>query len=167
VYIVQSGDTLSKIAGRFCGNPGAYPALARASGIPNPNVIGVGQRVVLACGGGSSSSRRVHTATISGSSYANGSAVIPATSSQYSYAGLERLWVAAGGSSATAYHAACIAEHESSGRSWAISPTNDWGLWQIHDGGPLMLNAYSNAQRAVSMSNGGSDWSQWTTRGMC
>ncbi len=168
VYIVRSGDTLGKIAGEFCGNPADYPALARASGIPNPNVIDVGQRIVLACGGGGSSGRAVaRTASASGSNYAAGSAVIPGTYNVYSFLGLERIWEAAGGSSSTAAHAACIAEHESSGRQWVVSPTNDWGLWQIHDGGYYMLNALANAQRAVSMSSNGRDWSQWSTRGDC
>jgi LysM repeat protein len=174
VYIVQSGDTLSTIAGRFCGNPGAYPALARASGISNPNVIYAGQRIVLSCGGrhhhyrasgtsGSSSG----SSSISGSSYAQGSANIPATSRIYSFAGMERIWIAAGGSPSRAYTAACIASRESSGRSWVVSPTNDWGLWQIHDGGYTMTDPFANAQRAIAMSNNGSDWSQWATHGLC
>ena len=49
----------------------------------------------------------------------------------YSYSGLKRMWTAAGGSPATADRAACIAEHESSGRPGAISPSNCYGLWQI------------------------------------
>lgn len=172
-YTVRPGDTLSRIASYFCHSVSRYHELAAANGIADPNIINVGQRLWLACGGtgnGGSSSGGSTSGTsqpISGSDYAAGSAAIPATSSQYSYAGLERLWIAAGGSSGTAYHAACIAEHESSGRSWAISPTNDWGLWQIHDGGPAMLNPLSNAQRAVAMSGNGTSWSQWTTQGMC
>jgi hypothetical protein len=167
VYIVRSGDTLGKIAGEFCGNPAKYPSLARASGIPNPNVISVGQRIILACGRSGGGRASVRTASISGSNYAAGSAAVPGTSMVYSYAGLERLWIAAGGSGGTAYHAACIAEHESSGRTWVVSPTNDWGLWQIHAGGYPMLNAYANAQRAVAMSGNGRNWGQWTTRGYC
>jgi LysM repeat protein len=166
-YTVRSGDTLSRIAGYFCHNASRYHELAAANGIANPNIIRAGQRLWLACGGSGRSSGSVTSRTISGSSYAAGSAAIPATSSQYSFAGLERIWIAAGGSSGTAYHAACIAMHESTGRSWAISPTNDWGLWQIHAGGPAMLNAYANAQRAIAMSSNGTNWSQWTTRGMC
>lgn len=171
IYIVRSGDTLGAIAGYFCHNQSKYHELAQANGIANPNAISVGERIWLACGGsGNSSTVRQSSSSSgspSGSSYAQGSAVIPATSSMYSYAGLERIWIAAGGSRGTAYHAACIASHESSGRSWAISPTNDWGLWQIHNGGPSMLNAFANAQRAIAMSGNGSNWSQWSTRGMC
>jgi len=172
VYIVRSGDTLGAIAGRYCGNPAKYPSLARASGISNPNIIYAGQKIVLSCGGrsggnGSGSGTSTRTTSISGSSYAAGSSVIPGTYVVYSFAGLERLWIAAGGSPSRAWHAACIAEHESSGRQWVISPTSDYGLWQIHNGGTYMLLALPNAQRAVAMSNNGTDWSQWTTRGMC
>ncbi len=174
-YTVRSGDTLSRIAGYFCHNPSRYHELAAANGIANPNIIGVGERIWLACGGsGSSSSGSSGNSggsssggSISGSDYAAGSAAIPATSSQYSTQGLERLWMAAGGSGGTAIHAACIAQHESSGMSWVVSPTNDYGLWQIHNGGPAMLNAFANAQRAVAMSNNGTNWSQWTTARYC
>jgi len=172
-YTVRPGDTLSRIAGYFCHSTSRYHELAAANGISNPNIINVGQRIWLACGGtggsnsGSSGGSSGGSQSISGSSYAAGSANIPATSSQFSFAGLERIWISAGGSSGTAYHAACIAEHESSGRSWAISPTDDWGLWQIHAGGPSMLNAFTNAQRAIAMSANGTNWSAWATRGMC
>jgi LysM repeat protein len=179
-YTVQPGDTLSRIARYFCHSASRYHELAAANGISNPNVINVGQRLWLACGGtgvsssngggsnGSSGSSGSSTSQpISGSDYAAGSAVIPAASVQLSFAGLERLWINAGGSSGTAYHAACIAEHESSGRSWAISPTNDWGLWQIHNGGPEMLNTFTNARKAIAMSGNGTNWSQWTTRNLC
>lgn len=85
----------------------------------------------------------------------------------YSFGALEHLWMAVGGSGRTASHAACIAEHESGGNPDAISPTNDWGLWQIHDGGPRMLNPAANAATAVRMSDDGRNWSAWTTARMC
>ena len=162
-YQVRPGDTLSKIAGFFCHDSSRYRTLAAANGIANPNLIRVGQNIWLACGGTGTSSSE----SISGSSFAAGSAVIPGTYNVYSYAGLERLWIAAGGSPGTAAHAACIAEHESGGRQWVVSPTDDWGLWQIHNGGYYMLAALPNAERAVSMSRNGTDWSQWTTAGYC
>lgn len=170
VYIARPGDTLAKIAGEFCGNPTDYPELARASGIANANIIYIGQRIVLACRSGSGSSyarARTTTEADTGSIYASGSAVIPGAFNVYSYSGLERLWRAAGGSSATAAHAACIAEHESGGKQWAISPTADYGLWQIHNGGSTMLDAFANAQRAVEMSSNGTNWSPWTTARYC
>ncbi len=48
-YTVRPGDTLSGIAGTYCGNPGDYPSLASASHIANPNVIDPGEAVRLAC----------------------------------------------------------------------------------------------------------------------
>ena len=86
---------------------------------------------------------------------------------RYSFGALERIWMAAGGSPRTAAHAACIAAHESGGNARAISRTNDWGLWQIHNGGPRMLNPAANAATAVRMSHNGTNWSAWTTRRMC
>ena len=85
----------------------------------------------------------------------------------YSFGALEHIWMAVGGSGRTAYHAACIAEHESGGNPNAISRTNDWGLWQIHNGGPRMLNPAANAATAVRMSHNGRNWSAWTTARMC
>lgn len=167
MYVVRPSDTLSKLAGYFCHDPGKYRVLAAANGIANPNIIRVGQSIWLACGGTGRAGTGVTVRSISGSSYAAGSAVIPGTYNVYSYAGLERLWIAAGGSPRTAAHAACIAEHESGGRQWVISPTNDFGLWQIHNGGYAMLNAYANAARAVAMSGNGTNWSQWTTARYC
>lgn len=86
---------------------------------------------------------------------------------RYSFGALEHVWMAAGGSGKTASHAACIAEHESGGNPNAISRTNDWGLWQIHNGGPRMLNPAANAATAVRMSRNGRNWSAWTTARMC
>lgn len=49
MYVVRWGDTLGGIARRFCGRTSAYPALARASAIANPNRIYAGRtRVNLA-----------------------------------------------------------------------------------------------------------------------
>jgi len=50
-YRVVAGDTLSAIAARFCGSSAAYPALAAASGIGNPDRIWPGDRIVLVCTG--------------------------------------------------------------------------------------------------------------------
>jgi nucleoid-associated protein YgaU len=46
-YTVVAGDTLSKLALRFYGDAELYPLIASASGIPDPNVIDVGQRLVI------------------------------------------------------------------------------------------------------------------------
>jgi nucleoid-associated protein YgaU len=46
-YTVVAGDTLSKIAKRFYGDANHYPAIAKASGISNPDLIKVGQVITL------------------------------------------------------------------------------------------------------------------------
>ena len=50
-YVVQTGDTLFKIAQRFNVNPAA---LIAANNLSNPNLIFVGQRLIIPSGGGAS-----------------------------------------------------------------------------------------------------------------
>ncbi|HEY2279277.1 MAG TPA: transglycosylase SLT domain-containing protein [Streptosporangiaceae bacterium] len=93
----------------------------------------------------------------------------------YSCSGLETLWKNAGGSSAEAFTAAEIAMAESGGNPNAISPTDDFGLWQINGshGSMATLNPAGNARSAVSISSDGRNWGPWTTytsgayRGKC
>jgi Lysozyme like domain len=82
----------------------------------------------------------------------------------YQQSQLETLWTQAGGSPSTAPMAAAIALAESGGKpDGPPSATNDWGLWQIHNGGPGVLNPLTNAQVAVQMSNNGANWRPWCT----
>jgi LysM repeat protein len=46
-YRVAAGDTLSGIAQRFYGNANLYPAIAAANGIADPQIISVGQTLVI------------------------------------------------------------------------------------------------------------------------
>lgn len=88
----------------------------------------------------------------------------------WSYQALESLWVEEGGNPAYQAVAACIAEHESSGDQYKISPTGDYGLWQIHAatwGWRATLDPYANARSAVFISHDGTDWSDWTTHADC
>ena len=90
----------------------------------------------------------------------------PATSHGiYGCSALESLWEQAGGSSGTAFMAAEIATAESGGNPNAVSPTDDFGLWQINGshGSMATLDPLGNARAAVSISNGGSSWGAWTT----
>jgi hypothetical protein len=104
-----------------------------------------------------------------------------------SHADLEGLWVAAGGSNATADTAASIAQAESGGNTSAIlntaypslpgyhppgagaSPEYSVGLWQINElAHPTyttaqLLASVSNANAAVAISNGGASFSAWST----
>lgn len=79
--------------------------------------------------------------------------------------GLEQLWEEAGGNPADAFVAAEIAMAESGGNQYALSPTDDYGYWQINaSNGPLAtFNAYGNARSAVILSDDGTNWSPWTT----
>jgi LysM repeat protein len=109
----------------------------------------------------SSSSHRGSSATVSDVSHS-----APATShGAYSCSGLEGLWEEAGGSSGTAFMAAEIAMAESGGNPNAVSPTDDFGLWQINGshGSMATLDPLGNARAAVSISGGGSSWGAWTT----
>jgi LysM repeat protein len=190
-YHVRSGDTLSKIADRFYHKAADWMYLAKvnASTMPNPNVIYVGEpiqipaavpsgftltstytpkhskpappaRAVGGSGGGGSATRTI------GGTTDGGTVIVQAGSSgHYSCAGLESLWKAAGGNPADAVIAAEIAMAESGGNPNAISPTNDYGLWQINgsNGSLATLNPAANAHSAVVLSNNGTNWRPWTT----
>ena len=62
--------------------------------------------------------------------------------------------------------AAEIAMAESGGNQYALSPTDDYGYWQINAShGPAMatFNALGNAKAAIAISHDGTDWYPWTT----
>ena len=61
--------------------------------------------------------------------------------------------------------AAEIAMAESGGNPNAISPTDDYGLWQINasNGALATLNPYENARSAIILSDDGTNWDPWTT----
>lgn len=79
--------------------------------------------------------------------------------------GLEQLWKTAGGNPADAFMAAEIAMAESGGNQYALSPTSDYGYWQINasNGALATFNAYGNARAAITLSANGTNWSPWTT----
>lgn len=181
-YTVRAADTLWKIAAARCHSgrdwSGIYLASKRVIG-KNPDVIVPGQLLTVSCTHPYVSLPRPPVPQPYSYSQPSAASIpvhhsapayhAPAyhSSGIYSYSALEALWESAGGSAGTAAHAACIAEHESGGNPGAISPTDDWGLWQIHAGGYPMLNPYANAVRAVAMSSNGTNWSAWTTAGFC
>jgi LysM repeat protein len=82
-----------------------------------------------------------------------------------SCSGLEQLWINAGGAPSAAFMAAEIAMAESGGNQYALSPTDDYGYWQINasNGSLATFNAYGNARAAITLSDDGTDWSPWTT----
>jgi hypothetical protein len=79
--------------------------------------------------------------------------------------GLEELWKSAGGNPADAFTAAEIAMAESGGNQYALSPTDDYGYWQINasNGALATFNAYGNARSAIILSDDGTNWDPWTT----
>ena len=91
--------------------------------------------------------------------------VPPPVYGYYNCSMLEHLWDSVGGNPAAAYVAAEIATAESGGNPRAISPTNDFGLWQINGthGALASLDPIANAKAAVIISGNGSNWSPWTT----
>jgi LysM repeat protein len=82
-----------------------------------------------------------------------------------SCSGLEQLWDSAGGNPSDAFMAAEIAMAESGGQQYALSPTDDYGYWQINasNGSLATFNAYGNARSAIILSQDGTNWSPWTT----
>jgi nucleoid-associated protein YgaU len=46
-YTLKAGDNLSKISKLFYGNPNKYEAIAKASGLADPNKVQVGQKIVI------------------------------------------------------------------------------------------------------------------------
>jgi nucleoid-associated protein YgaU len=108
-----------------------------------------------------------HTVSHSSGGAADGGAAVVQSAHQgmYSCSGLEQLWEQAGGSAAHAFMAAEIAMAESGGNPGAISPTDDFGLWQINgsNGSLATLNALQNAKSAITLSDNGTSWGPWTT----
>ncbi len=186
-HTVQSGDTLSGLAVRYChGNDrdwtGFYHDNKKVVG-SNPNLILPGQRLALnRCTDppsllhlGSTYHAPRHTATRHAVRHAHRThrhATVtraPGTSyrGHYSYAGLEALWISAGGPAWAASHAAEIAECESGGNVYAYNPSGATGLWQILGSvvGGNLYNPYTNALNAVSKFKASGDtFAQWVCR---
>jgi LysM repeat protein len=166
-YTVRSGDSLAKISAGYYGTSADWQWIyeANRSKIPNPNDIYVGERLTIPS-----------HATSSTSSYApkhakaKAKSVVLTSKSSPSgtlgCVGLEELWEDAGGSHADAFTAAEVAMAESGGRQYALSPTDDYGYWQInasHGPAEATFNALGNARAAIAISADGSDWAAWTT----
>jgi LysM repeat protein len=164
-YTVRPGDTLSAIAQQFYGNPDDWTWVYQAnqSQIQDPNEIFAGQVLTIPAGppAGTASYVPKHAATTLTS------AATTQLSGTLSCSGLEALWEAAGGSPAAAFTAAEIAMAESGGNQYALSPTDDYGYWQInaaaHGAAQATFNPIGNAQAAVAISSDGTNWEPWTT----
>ena len=182
-YRVRGGDSLSGIANRFYHHASDWQYLYHENDktISNPNLIYVGQRLFIPATvpahykltgytpkHAKTTPRVVTTSKIkpTGGSAQGGTKITQsAPQGRYSCANLESLWEQAGGSPAHALMAAEIARAESGGNPNAISPTDDFGLWQINasNGSLATLNTYQNARSAIILSHDGTDWNPWTT----
>ncbi len=167
-YTVRSGDTLSSIAESYYNNPGDWQWIyeANRSEISNPNSVYVGESLTIPYRGPAGTTwytpRHAKTA-------AQTAVLTTATSSlsgTLGCSGLEALWEAVGGSHAEAFTAAEIAVAESGGQQYALSPTNDYGYWQIngsHGPAEATFNPIGNVKAAIAISGDGTDWGAWTT----
>jgi len=136
-YTVRPGDTLSSIAKRFYGSPADWTWLYHV----NSSVVHDPNSIYAG-----------EVLTIPSGPPANAASYTPKE--------------AAGGSRAEAFMAAEIAMAESGGNQYALSPTDDYGYWQINvSHGPSMatFNPIGNAKAAIAISDDGRDWNAWTT----
>jgi hypothetical protein len=170
-YTVRPGDTLSGIAQQVYGNPGKWRQLytANRGTVADANLIYPGQVLKVP------QYRPRHAApdpapavTVreAAARPAAGVAGRTVTGGTLDCSGLEALWEEAGGAHGAAFMAAEIAMAESGGRQYALSPTGDYGYWQINGShGPAMatFNAIGNAEAAIAISSDGTDWEPWTT----
>lgn len=174
-YTVRRGDTLSAISARVCGTPADYKALAYNNHLRNPDRVFAHQVLRIACHAAAAALRAAYppprpapilvAARGAGSKGTSGYVAASAPRGMYSCSGLEALWDAAGGNPASARTAAAIAMAESGGNPNAVSPTNDYGLWQINgsNGALATLSPSGSARSAVILSHNGTNWSPWTT----
>jgi LysM repeat protein len=172
-YSVEPGDSLASIAQRFYGTDNDWNFLFQANKakVSNPNQIYPGELLLVPYdptgSASATSATSTHTAKHAKSDPPSStltSSAIP--SGTLSCSGLEALWEDAGGASGEAVMAASIAMAESDGNEYALSPTNDYGYWQINGSwGPALAtyNPLGNAKAAVHISDDGADWSPWTT----
>lgn len=182
-YKVRSGDTLSKIAGAYYHKTSDWKWLyhENRTRISNPDVIYPGQSLYVPADppadytlphyqprhANPSDSDTGGTVghVVPQSASASGGRGATSLSGTLGCSGLERLWEDAGGNSSDAVMAASIAMAESDGDQYAVSPTSDYGYWQINasNGSLATFSPYGNARAAVILSGNGSDWSPWTT----
>lgn len=84
---------------------------------------------------------------------------------------IAQLWLDAGGWKYATVNACSVALAESGGSPDAISPSADYGLWQINEihfaefgvNAETVLDPLTNARIAVSISGNGHNWAAWCT----
>lgn len=84
---------------------------------------------------------------------------------------IARTWLANGGAHSAMVIATAVSVAESGGDTDAISPSNDYGLWQINTTNFRALGVNSvtvrdrdvNARCAIRLSGNGNNWADWCT----
>lgn len=82
-----------------------------------------------------------------------------------------RFWVRNGGDPDKAINACAVAWAESGGNDHAVSPSRDYGIWQINESNfasqgltrVTAMDPDENARVAVRMSSNGTNWGPWCT----
>jgi LysM repeat protein len=192
-YKVRSGDTLSKVAEHFYDKAADWGYLyhENAKTVSDPNLIYVGEILFIPAAvpadykpadylpkHAAPVAATFEDSTSPRSNTGDGGAVVVQSANRghstgstgglsgtLGCSGLEQLWEEAGGNPAHAFMAAEIAMAESSGNQYALSPTDDYGYWQINisNGALATFNAYGNARSAIIISDDGTNWHPWTT----
>ena len=167
-YTVRPGDSLSSIAQRFYGDSADWPWLYRvnSSVVHDADNIYPGEVLRIPSNPPASAASSYAPKHAKASTTATLTSSATNLSGTLGCSGLEALWEAAGGSHAEAFTAAEIAMAESGGNQYALSPTDDYGYWQInasHGPAEATYNPLGNAKAAIAISGDGSDWAPWTT----
>jgi LysM repeat protein len=187
-YTVESGNTLVGIAREYYHNANDWQWLYHENdtNVSDPNLIYPGEELYVPFDPPANYTlpstspyqpKHAATTTTTTTSTTTPSTTTPSTtttptpttgsvpSGTLGCSGLEQLWDDAGGSPSEAFIAAEIAMAESGGNQYAVSPTNDYGYWQINGvWGPLAtFDPLGNARAAIQISDDGTDWEPWTT----
>lgn len=81
------------------------------------------------------------------------------------------IWIRAGGSRNAQILAVAVSSAESGRNTTAVSPSSDYGLWQINSihfatfgvNAQTIFDPVTNARIAVALSGAGSNWAAWCT----
>lgn len=171
---VRPGDTLSAIAGRVCGDPGDYLALAYNNDVADPNLIYAGQVFKIAC--------QAAAQAIAGRYAAPASPPVSSPVTYVSHASddpppqqpvSQPVVTSVSGTVGTGSMQACIIAAESGGNSQVMNSTGHYGLyqfsestWTAHGGNPADFGDASVAEQNQVYDNtvaadGYSDWAPY------
>jgi LysM repeat protein len=171
---VKPGDTLSQLAAQVCGTAADALPLAYNNHLASPDKLRPGQVLRVRCTAPAAAveaaypppkARPPAPAAVTAARSSSGGGFVAHPDGSFSCPALEQLWDQAGGNPADAVTAASVAMAESGGNPNAVSPTDDFGLWQINgsNGALATLSPAGSAHSAVVLSRDGTDWGAWTT----